>query len=160
MSTKKPSQVDAVVNAVTEVLGDSFVVGTTVVSQALSTEQKQQVRALVKESILNGTTPYGKDLQDEKALNRYVNGMVNNSLMKSKKLNGGSQYKPQKRGVPRDATLRELNKFLATQTPGTPKYEEVSAAIVKRKAELTEVAGQIDTSVVTPEVSGLINPEV
>lgn len=160
MSTQKTKQVSAVVNAVTEVLGDSFVVGTTVVSEVITSEQKQQVRDLVKTGIVNGEVEYGKDTSNEKELDRYVNGMINNHLKRSKKLNGGSPYQPKKKGLPRDETLRELTKFQATLQPGTEKYNEAAEAISQRRAELEQVRSGIDTTVVTPEISEMVNSEV
>lgn len=157
MTTTKTSQVGAVVNAVTEVLGDSFVPGTTVVSEAITEDQKQAVRDIVIQGIVNGTVECKKDTSNEREFLRYVNGMINNHFMKSKKLNGGTTYKPKTKGTPRDATLKELTKYLKTQTPGSTEYQNTVAAIQQRKTELSQVAGGIDTSVAPQEVQNLVN---
>lgn len=160
MSTNKTKQIDAVISAVAEVLGDSFVVGTTVVSDVITSDQKQQVRTLIKAGILNGEIECKKDLSNEKEINRYANGMINNHLMKSKKLNGGNPYKSNKKGLPRDKTLRELTKYHATLQPNTPEYVEVSSAISRRKDELNKIRSNINTTIVTPEVSEMVSSEV
>ena len=97
--TTKLSQVGAVVNAVTEVLGDTFVLGTTVVSEVITEEQKTKVRNLVKQGILNGEVSCNKDTSNERELARYVNGMINNHLNRSKALNGGKPYNPNKKRI-------------------------------------------------------------
>ena len=157
MTTTKVSQVNAVVSAVTEVLGDSFVAGKTVVSETITDEQKQAIKTNVVNAILSGTVSCNKDTTNEREFFRYVNGMINNHFMKSKKLNGGGTYRPTTKGTPRDSTLKELTKYLATQAPGSSTYRDTVTAIGRRKAELSQVAGGIDTSVAPTEVSNLIN---
>lgn len=149
------SQVQAVVNAVTEVLGDSFTPGTTVVSTTLTNEQKKQVRELVKTAITNGEVAYNGSTTETGKFNRYVNGMINNHLMKSKKLNGGVPYQPKKKGTPRDAQLKELNKLQKTLTPGTSEYTQVTESIQNRRSQLSSTAG-IDTTIVPQEVADMV----
>ena len=152
----KIGQVQAVVNAVTEVLGDAFVPGTTVVSETISEAQKETIRDLVKNGILNGEVAYSKDVNDPQ-FNRYVNGMINNTFTKSKKLNGNRPYKPSKKGTPRDATLKQLNAYLKTQTPGTSAYNDALSAVNNRKTELSQIAAGIDTSVLPNEVANILD---
>lgn len=150
------SQVQAVVNAVKEVLGDTFVVNSTVSNNVLTSEQKQQVRELVAKAILDGTVRYSGDTTQETAFLRYVNGMVNNHLTRSKKLNGNVSPNPSSKGT-KDKTLKELNKYLATLTANSPEYLKVAAKIDQRKVELAQVANKIDKSVVPNKALGVLN---
>ena len=65
-------QVQAVVNAVAEILGDSFTEGSTVVRDVITDQQKIEVREIVFNGILSGDVEYKKSLEDEVAIKRYV----------------------------------------------------------------------------------------
>ena len=88
MAIKK--QVDAVIDAVTKVLGDSFIPGSTKVKETLTTEQKNSVADILVKGILEGEIAYSKDVSDKRVLRRYVNGMIGNHLNRSPVLNGGN----------------------------------------------------------------------
>ena len=154
------SQVQAVINAVADVLGDSFVPNTTVVKDILTVDQKKEVRNLVEQGIINGEVVYKGDIENSEKFNRYVNGMINNHLMRSKKLNGGQ---PHKSKVKRDDQLNEMKKLLNTLTPGTSQYNQVAEAISKRKQELSikkvtkTVSPEIDTSITPSEISSIVS---
>ena len=152
------SQVDAVVKAIAEVLGDDFVVGQTVVSEVLTSDQKRAIREAVTDQIVNGEVRFNKSVDDRAKVSHYVNGMINNHLVKSRKLNGGKVHTPKKTGSVRDPQLKELNKLLSTLNPNTVEYNKVLGSIDERKAELSSASSAIDTSIVPNEVAGIVNP--
>ncbi len=153
------SQVQAVINAVADVLGDNFVPNTTLVKDVLTSEQKKQVRNIVQQGILNGDVTYKGDTENSDKFNRYVNGMINNHLMRSRALNGGQVHKSKAK---RDDQLKEMSKLLNTLTPDTEQYNQVAEAISKRKQELSQrapsssaKATQIDTSIAPAEIASI-----
>ena len=163
MSTK---QVQAVISAVTSVLGDDFTPSETNVLGVITKDQKAEVRQLVLEGILNGEVEYNKDLSDEAAVKRYVNGMVDNHLRKSKILNGGNTYKPSSSGSKRDPQLRELNKLLKTFEPGTENFSKVQQHIAARtqqiqteksQQQVANVRASIDTSVLPDSLASMLS---
>ncbi len=95
-------QVQAVIKAVGEVLGDSFAEGSTIVTDVITPAEKSDVRAIITEGILDGTIIFKGSLDDTALVKRYVNGMVDNHLRKSRLLNGGNVYKPSSTGTKRD----------------------------------------------------------
>jgi hypothetical protein len=133
MTVEKLSQVKAVIKAVEEVLGNTFISGTTIVHQVITSEQKEKVAKIVQNGIINGTVSCDRDTTNEKALVRYVKGMVNNHLTRSKKLNGSKPYKATKK----------------TNLVKTTSSETVSSQISK-------YANGIDTSVVPDDVKDLV----
>jgi hypothetical protein len=155
--TTQISQVDAVVKAVAEVLGSSFVLGNTVVSETLTDGQVAQVKEKVSNWIIAGSVRCNKDTHNEKSFNRYVNGMIKDHFNKSRKLNGGKKHQSKSKGVPNDTTLKELNRLLKTQTSGTVEYSKTLDGINRRKAELSQLVSRIDTSVMPAEVHSLLN---
>ena len=92
MANKK-TQVNAVIDAVNEVLGDRFTPRETIVSATLSKEARILVVNAVKNSIVNGETSYNKSIDDDTKLYQYVRGMVGNHLKRSPILNGGVSQK-------------------------------------------------------------------
>ena len=162
MSTK---QVQAVINAVTTVLGSEFTPSSTNVLNVITKEQKAEVRENVFNGILSGDVVYNGDTSDETAVKRYVNGMVDNHLRKSKILNGGSTYKPSGNGTKRDPQLRELGKLLKTFEPGTEMYANVEQSISTRTTQLhteksqqqvANVRASIDTSVLPDNLASML----
>jgi len=162
MSTK---QVQAVINAVTTVLGSEFTPSTTNVLNVITKEQKAEIREIVFNGILNGEVVFNKDLSDEAEIKRYVNGMVDNHLRKSKILNGGNTYKPSGNGAKRDPQLRELGKLLKTFEPGTEMYANVEQSISNRTTQLhaeksqqqvANVRASIDTSVLPENLASML----
>lgn len=160
------SQKQAVVEAVEAILGSNFVLGETVVAEVLTKEQKIEVRALVAESILNGTVACNKDLDDPKAIGKYVNSMVDNHIRKAKNLNGNNTYAPAKKGTRRDEKLKELTKLRSQFEAGTPQYAEIQGHILSRNAELDKIRaekkssaaiGTINAEVLPPHLRNLVN---
>ena len=159
-------QVQAVVNAVNEILGDSFTEGETNVAEIISKDQKAEVREIVLNGILNGEVAFKGNLDDTPAVRRYVNGMVDNHFRKSRLLNGGSVYKPSSTGSKRDPQLKELNKLLKTLPEGSDDFNRVRSHIEKRTAEISKerearslanTRQNIDTSVLPPNLAEMVN---
>lgn len=169
MSNAK-GQKQAVVDAVQQVLGSNFVPGETVVKSVISADELSQVRDLLFNGIQNGTVSYNGDSSDDKALSRYVNGMIQNHFRKAKELNGGSKYTPANPGSGRrDEQLTNLKKLLKTYSEGSDEYNKVLTAISNREAELQaerkaateakkqqKIVDSIDTSVLPTELAGLV----
>ena len=156
-------QKQAVVNAVETVLGDSFTSTVTKVKEILTSEQLSEIRSIVLDGILNGHVVYSKPTTDADAARRYVNGMVDNHLRKSKELNGGDTYKPTKSGAKRDTALLNLNRLLTTYTEGTEEYVEVQDAITSRQRELKTIKSHkkvnknaVNTDIIPAELASLI----
>lgn len=159
-------QKDAVVIAVTKVLGEDFTVGTTVVKDVITKDQKSEVRGIVLQGILDGEVAYNKDLADEKAIGRYVNSMVDNHFRKAKELNGGSTYRPASTGTRRDPQLKELNKLLKSLPEDSEGREQVLEHIEIRNKQLDEARaqkrsaasiGEIDVDVLPQHLRGLVD---
>lgn len=161
-------QVQAVINAVTDVLGDDFTPSSTNVLSVITKEQKASVREAVFAGIISGEVEYNKDTTDETAVRRYVNGMVDNHLRKSRILNGGNTYKPTGTGSKRDPQLRELNKLLKTFEPGTDNHNKVLQHIDTRTQQIVAEKTQkqaasarasIDTSILPDNLASMLNAE-
>jgi len=162
MSTK---QVQAVINAVTAVLGDQFIPNSTSVLSSITKEQKEEIREAVLNGVFSGEVVYNGSTVDAAAVKRYVNGMVDNHLRKSKILNGGSTYKPSGKGSKRDPQLRELSKLLKTFEPGSDNYANVQTSISTRNSQLlaeknqksvANVRASIDTSVLPDNLAAML----
>jgi hypothetical protein len=166
------SQKEAVVAAVEEILGDSFVSGTTIVKETITSDQLSQLREQILTGILGGTIAYSGDRSDAKAVGRYVNGMIDNHFRKAKELNGGMKYAVKNvtgsRGS-RDPQLTALRKLAKGYAAGSPELIRVQQAIVAREAQLlqernaakaenkrSETLKKIDVSVLPAELSSLI----
>lgn len=165
--SKPIGQKQAVVNAVSSVLGANFQKGSTVVRDVISTSELESVRSQVLDGIQNGTIAYTGDSSDDKKLRRYVNGMIQNHFRKAKELNGGSKYAPSNPGSGRrDAQLSNLKKLLKQYDENSPEFQKVTEAIATREAEISEekkaaaaarkqekLASSIDTSLLPPELA-------
>jgi hypothetical protein len=132
------SQKQAVVNAISKVLGSSFISGSTAVKSILTSDQLKQVRTLVFDGIKNGDVQINKSY-DDSGLQRYVNGMVDNHLRKAKELNGGTSYRPSSTRASKnvkDPQLSALKKLASSYSSGNPELTKVQAAIMARETEL------------------------
>jgi len=161
-------QVQAVFNAVSQILGDSFTSNETIVSDVLSPTQKSEVRDLVFTGIMKGDVAFKGDLENEAAVRRYVNGMVDNHLRKSQLLNGGVVYKPTGVGTKRDPQLRELNRLLKTLEPGSDDFSNVEKHITLRTSQLVKERAakslansrsKIDTSILPDNLTAMLNKD-
>jgi hypothetical protein len=165
-------QKQSVINAVSEVLGSSFVPSSTIVRDVITSEQLESVRQLVFAGIISGSVAFGKSTEDEKLVRRYVNGMVDNHFRKSPELNGGTKYTtptPGSRGS-RDSQLSTLRKLLKTFDEGSSQYTQVLNAIATREATLSSErasaraskraaskSDSIDMSVLPPELQDIFS---
>lgn len=158
-------QVQAVINAVEDVLGEDFVAGETNALEVLTKEQKSAVQEIVLNGVLNGSVTFSKSTDDVEEVKRYVNGMVDNHLRRSKVLNGGTTYKSSGKGSKKDPQLRELNKLLNTLEPGTEKYNQVQQHISARQTQIqaertqrqaAQVRASIDTSVLPENLANML----
>lgn len=170
MSNKPTGQKQAVVDAVSSVLGSNFQPGSTVVKDVLSASELETVRNQIFDGIKNGNIQYNGETSDDKKLRRYVNGMIQNHFRKAKELNGGSKYKPANPGTGRrDPQLSNLKKLLKQYDENSPEFQKVTEAIATREAEISEekkaaaaarkqekLASSIDTSVLPPELANAI----
>jgi hypothetical protein len=130
------SQKTAVVNEVKSILGSSYDSSMPARDQ-LTDEQLKTIKFNIVQGIISGTVDFKKDTSDEKAIARYVSGMVSNHLRKAKELNGNQKYTPESTGRgSRDPQISELNKLLKTYTEGTPEFNQIVEAINARKSEL------------------------
>lgn len=135
------SQKEAVVSAVGKILGKSFVVGSTNVKETISGEQLTQLRDTIFTGIQAGDIAYNKDIDDEKTVRRYVNGMIDNHFRKAKELNGGAAYAAKtsngSRGI-RDPQLAALRKLSKNYESGSQEQSKVLSAINSRESQLTQ----------------------
>lgn len=166
-TTTQIGQKQAVVNAVAEVLGSSFVSGTTVARDLLTAEQLSSVRESVFSGIMAGSVAFSKPLADSAAVRRYVNGMIDNHLRKASELNGSTKYVAS--GSPRgsrDPQLSTLRKLLKTYEEGSEQYAEVLSAISAREATLASEkaaarsakrAGNVDISSLPAELQAMFS---
>ena len=130
------SQKNAVVNEVKSILGSSFDPSLPAKGQ-LTADQISMLKSNIVSGIVDGDINFNKDTTDEKEIGRYVSGMVSNHFRKAKELNGGSTYSAQATGRgSRDEQVSELSKLLKTFKPESSEFEQISAAIVARKAEI------------------------
>lgn len=131
-TTNQVSQKQAVISAVANELGSSFVSGQTNVRELLTDAQIDSIRSTVLEGVLSGSVTFGKDLTDVKAVKRYINGMIDNHIRKARELNGG-------------------NKYVATNSRG-PRTEKA--------AKTSSRASNIDISVLPPELRGVLGADI
>lgn len=162
------TQKEAVISAVTNILGDDFVEGETVVKDVLTKDQLIQVRNFVFEGIISGDVNYGKSTDDEKEVSIYVNSMINNYFRRDTALNGGVPYTPSKEGSPRDSQLKALNQLLNSGkvVEGDANFIKITNQIEVRKQQLaaeraakkaSASIGTIDTSVLPADLQELAN---
>lgn len=102
MSNTQTGQKDAVINAVASVLGDRYEAGINA-REILSSDELAEVKNIVANGVLDGSVSFSKDSSDEKAVRRYVAGLVDNHLRKAKELNGGVKYSAATTRGPRTA---------------------------------------------------------
>lgn len=166
------SQKDAVVAAVAKILGKSFVPGATNVKDSLTEDQLTELRESIFKGIKSGDITFNKEMTDDKALRRYVNGMIDNHLRKAKELNGGQKYSTKSTGGSRDSQIAVLKKLAKNYEAGTPEHSKVVSAINMREstlaAERQRAASEkkkasalknVDTSILPPELSQILNDE-
>lgn len=169
MSTEtQTSQKQAVIDAIMDVMGSSFVSGQTDVKATLSPEKLADVRQQVYNGIVAGKVAYNKDLKDTKTISRYVAGMIDNHFRKAKELNGGMQYKPSATGTKssKDEKLKSLELLLKNMNVDSDEYDKVLLAIEERKNEIAatkkktkqdSAISRIDRSILSPELADILS---
>lgn len=101
-------------------------------------EQKRKVNGLVFMAFKAGETTKNSGGTSDEALLKYIPGLVNNWVRKSKELNGGVDYQPKNPGSRSgagDETLKNLRLLLASVTDEDARHA-VQQEIDKRIAEL------------------------
>lgn len=86
-------QVDAVVETVKSVLGPTFQEGKDDARLFLTKGLLNQVYESIYSGIMSGTINFKGDTDNTVAVKNYVRSLVSNHLRRSKKLNGGKNYK-------------------------------------------------------------------
>lgn len=132
------TQKQAVIDAVSAVLGSRFTSGTTNVKSVITEDETSKVRDLVSNGIIAGDVVYSKNPSDTEAVKRYTAGLIENHFRKAKELNGGNKYVPSNPRPRRakDEQIVTLNKLLETYAEGTEEYKSVQEAIANRYKEL------------------------
>jgi hypothetical protein len=167
------SQKDAVVNAVTKILGKSFIKGSTNAKETLTEDQLTELRETIFKGVKAGDIAYNKDLSDDKAVRRYVNGMIDNHLRKAKELNGGTKYVVKNAGShSRDPQISALKKLAKNYSDGSAEQTKVLSAISNRESQLSAERQQavatkkresamknIDTSILPPELQAALESD-
>ncbi len=167
------SQKEAVVTAVATILGKSFIQGSTNVKETITADQLTSLREVIFAGIISGEIAFNKDTSDEKAVRRYVNGMIDNHFRKAKELNGGATYSVKTSGTgrgARDPQLSALRKLSKNYDSGSPEFNKVQSAIAARESQLTAdkqaalaekkrtaTLKNIDASSLPPELQSLIS---
>lgn len=77
----------AVIHTIIDVIGETYDETVSARAQMTKTLTKEAVNR-VTEGIVKGDIAYGKDAKDEKAVRKYVSGVISNYLRKAKELAG------------------------------------------------------------------------
>jgi len=142
-------QKDAVLAAITQVVGNIEGVN---VNDTITPEQRKQVHMILVEGFNAGTIDL-KVAKDEKELNSYTSGLINNWLRKGKELNGGVKYMPKNPGSRAgsgDEQLKAIRLVKSTISSDDPRYADVVAAEATRMSELA--AAKVTTKPINIEV--------
>ena len=135
--SKPTSQCQAVINAVTNILGDEFTESETNAKEFLSSDHLSTIADEVTSGIFAGTVGFGGPTEDEGKVRSYVVSMISNHLRKSKKLNGGMKYESNGTGRgSRDTVLSNLQRLIKNYEEGTDEFTTVADAILERKSVL------------------------
>ena len=140
------SQSEATINAIVNLAqeqGYNAQPFETVYKDILTKQDTNQVVNFITKGLISGDISMtdkskAKFKGDDKALRRYVVGLVNDRLRKAKALNGNTTYQykePGKLTNSRDAELKALTQVLALDNPPEVKAE-IEAEINRRKQEL------------------------
>lgn len=159
-------QKDAVIDAIKSILGNSFVLKTTIVKDVLTKEQKTQLIEIVYSGIMTGAIEYAPGTSDAKKVKRYTRSMVDNHLRKSVDLTGGVPYTPSKKGNKRDPKIKEMTKLLATVPVGSQQARDIEKAIELRRqhinknkvsTDLSKAINGINVDVLPPSLATIVN---
>jgi hypothetical protein len=143
MRTQSEATINAVINLAKD-KGYSATPFETDYNTVLTSDDKSTVVNMITQSIIDGTVSMTEKSQqkfgdDDKALRRYVVGLVNDRLRKAKALNGNVKYEhkePGKLTSSRDPQLKALNQILNLETTTEDDKPAIEKAIKQRQAEL------------------------
>jgi len=142
MKTQSEATINAVINLANE-KGYEATPFETDYKTVLTADDQQVIVNTIFQGLKDGQISMtekskAKFADDDKALRRYVVGLVNDRLRKAKALNGNTTYQyknPGKLKDARDPQLKALNQVLELHKD-TDNEAEIVAAIEKRKAEI------------------------
>lgn len=148
-------QNEAVILAITTHFGDDFENG-----QEFTDDDKSKIVGLLMKSYEEGEWAI-KSAKAKENVKQYIGGLLNNSITKDKKVNGGEKYEPKNKGSrtgttnPEVKNLRILRKRFADGSPEAVKIDAKIALILDTiKAE--KAAKEIDASVLDPEFQAML----
>ncbi len=140
------SQKDAVVNVCIEFVQEKYNIefemnGEATMKSLLTPEDKKEIRSIIFEMSRNNEIAYKESFdlanKTDVQLNKYVSGLVDNHIRKTKEFNNGDVYKiknPGSRAHQSDDQLKNL-KILSGQYQDNPEaLAEITQAILDRKA--------------------------
>jgi len=142
------SQKQAVVSTILAVLAERGVEyqmgGDVPISDVLTDKDKADTREAIFTMFRNGDItfkdePTAAKYASDSELKKYVSGLVNNHIRKTKEFNCGKTYvikNPGSRAHVADEQLRELTKLSAQCADDPEAQKQIADAIVKRKAEI------------------------
>lgn len=160
----RTNQRTACVNTILSVLKDHGIDyklgGEIPVSQVLNDSMKSKVREILFTEFRKGNIEYKSSFQskvdDDSELKKYISGLVNNWIRKTKEFNGGVKYEaknPGSRAGSTDEKVKEMRKLLSITTDPTAKamiQKAIDDRVSTLKAEKNEV--EIDYSVIPAEL--------
>ena len=118
--------------------------GEVTMSEVFTDEDKAKVRGILFAGFRKGEIEMATDSKskyaEDKALNTYITGLINNWVRKAPEFNGGQTYAPKNPGSRAgsgDEQIVEMKKLLSQTSDPTAKAT-VQAAIDARKAELAQ----------------------
>ncbi len=153
-------QSKAVLNAVSQVLGDDFQPGARVLDY-ITSEQRDEVVELVAEGLQNGSVFFSERAQSvydtPEKVRKYTKGMVKNWLDKNPELNGGEKHQiknPGSRTGNKDPQIKAMRTLLSQlekegdlEAARAVKAEIDTrvAAIQASRGKTTEIAVDVDS---------------
>jgi hypothetical protein len=141
------SQKQAVTNAVLSVVPDYELGGETILSEVITESQKKEVRSIIFSGFMSGKVEMSEEgkqkyFGDEKELNKYIGGLLNNWIRKNPEFNNGGSYtvkNPGSRTGSGDEQLKALKSLLKVTTDAEVR-KEIEQAITERLAEIKPAA--------------------
>jgi hypothetical protein len=154
-------QVDAVVSAVKEVLGDAFIPG---VKVELSKDQRSKVIDMVCAGLTEGTVQFSEAAKAKHSqagtIRTYASGLTTNWLNKSKELNGNIEYAPINPGSRSNPELKQASKQAIELKAHLESVGQDSTAVTAYIAALEAAkptkSKTLDVSALPPELQALV----
>lgn len=160
----KVNQRTATVNTILSVLNERGVNyelnGETPIFEVLTDTDKAKTREILFTMFRQGEIEHKASFQskvdDDSELKKYISGLVNNWIRKTKEFNGGVKYEaknPGSRAGSQDEKVKEMRKLLSITTDPTAKamiQQAIDERVASLKAEKNQV--EIDYSVLPAEL--------